>query len=53
MLMQSCNPLISDVLDQHRAGGAYSEAAFGSPSFSIQYMLGITVSIIHQYDLFI
>jgi hypothetical protein len=53
MLIQSCNPLVSDVLDWDWAGGAYSEAAFGSPSFSIQYMFEITVSITYQYDLFI
>ena len=45
--------MISDVLDQDWAGEAYSEAAFGSPSFSIEYMFGITASIIYQYDLFI
>jgi hypothetical protein len=53
MLIQSCNPLVSDVLNRDRAGGAYSEAAFGSPSFSIQYVFRIIVSIIYQYDFFI
>jgi hypothetical protein len=53
MLIQSCNPLVSNVLDRDRAGGAYSEAAFGSPSFPIQYVFRIIVSIIYQYDLFI
>jgi hypothetical protein len=51
--MQSCNSLISDVLNRDCAGGAYAKAAFSLPSLSIQYMLRIVVSIIYQYDLFI
>ena len=51
--MQSGSPPISDVLNQGWVGKVYSEVAFSSPSFTIQYVFGIIVSITYQYDLFI
>jgi hypothetical protein len=53
MLIQSCNPPISDALNRDRVAGVYPEAVLSSSSLSIQYVFRIIVSIIYQYDLFI